>query len=82
MLIRSNETVLEKATGAFGRPYYLLAVSAAIVPAGAGTRFENECYRVMSLDRDGTRHGRAFKSYAEAKADFDTYTTPIVAIDA
>ena len=82
MTIRSNETLIEYAAGAFGRPYYLLAVAEAIVPAGAGTRYQNECYRVMSTDRDGTRHSRAYKSYVEAKAEFDRVTMPIVATDA
>lgn len=82
MYIQPNETIIENAAGAFGRPYYLLAVAEAIVPAGSGMRKDNECYRVASKDRDGTRHSRAYKSYAEAKAEFDRVTTPIVAIDA
>ena len=81
MNILANETLIEKANGAFGRPYYLLSVAAAEVPAGAGTRWQNECYRV-AYTIQGVRNSRAFKSYAEAKADFDRVTMPIVAIDA
>lgn len=82
MYIQPNETILEQANGAFSRPYYLLAVSEAIVVAGSGMRKDNECYRVASKDRDGTRHSRAYKSYTEAKTEFDRVTMPIVAVDA
>ena len=81
-MLRSNETLIAKGFGAFKRPMFLAHVAEGIEVAGAGTRHQHECYRVISIDRDGTRHGRAFKTLEEAKADFERWTTPIVAIDA
>jgi hypothetical protein len=81
-MIRTNETILAKAYGAWNRPFFLLHVAEGIEVAGSGTRFQHECYRVMSLDRDGTRHSKAFRVLEDAKADFERWTTPIVAIDA
>ena len=81
-MLHNNETLISEARGAWQRPYYLIHVSAGVVPAGSGTRFQNECFKVISLDRDGTRHGRAYKTLAEAQSDFNAYTNPIVAVGA
>ena len=78
----ANETLLDKASGAWHRPYFLLLVWPGIVPAGAGTRYQNECYRVMSLNRDGTRHSKDYKTFEEARSEFERVTTPICAIEA
>jgi hypothetical protein len=81
--LRKNETELSRATGAFGRQFILVHVSAGIVPAGAGTRYQNECYAVLSFDRDGIRRiATQYKTIDEARAHLDRYTTPIVAIEA
>ena len=78
---RSNEKALEVGFGAFGRMFALVSVSAGTVPAGAGTRFQKECHAVLSFDRDGTRRiSTQVVTYAEAKACFDRFTTPIVEI--
>ena len=81
-MIMTNETLISQANGAFGRPFYLIHATAANVPAGSGTRWDDECFKVISLDRNGTRHGRAYKTLDEAQADFEACTTPIVAIEA
>jgi hypothetical protein len=81
-MILKSETLLDKAFGAWQRPYFLLHVSPGIVPAGAGARYQNECYRVMSLNRDGTRHSTAYKTLDEARSVFESVTTPICAIEA
>jgi len=80
-MIRKNETVIAKAFGSWQRPYFLAHVAAGEEIAGSGTRYQHECYRVISLDRDGTRHGRAYATLDEAKADFERCTTPIVAVE-
>jgi hypothetical protein len=78
---RSNESILDIGSGAFGRQFALVHVSAGIVPAGAGTRFQNECFAVLSFDRDGTRRiATQYRTVDEARAHFERYTTPVVEI--
>lgn len=78
-MLRTRETLIEQGTGTFGRPYALVHVKEGTVPAGAGTRFQKECFAVISQDRDGTRHGQQFKTLTEARAFFDQWTKPIIA---
>lgn len=81
-MIYANEKLLNKAHGAWQRRYFLLHVLPGEEPAGSRTRYQHECYRVMSLDRDGTRHSRAYKTLDEARIEFERVTTPIYAIEA
>jgi len=77
-MLRTRETLIERKTGAFGRPYAIVHIKEGTVPAGAGTRFQKECFAVISQDRNGTRHGTQYKTLTEARAAFDQWTTPIV----
>ena len=78
---RSNEKALEIGSGAFGRMFALVSVSAGTVPAGAGTRFQKECHAVLSFDRDGVRRiATQFATYSEAQAYFERFTTPITEV--
>jgi len=80
-MIRKNETVIAEGFGAWQRPYFLAHVATGEEIAGSATRYQHECYRVISLDRDGTRHSRAYATLDEAKAEFERWTTPIIAIE-
>ena len=73
----SHETVLKNGYGAFSRPFELRHVSEGYEIAGSAMRHVNECWRVVSYDRDGTRRSKAFKTEAEATADFDCWTEAI-----
>jgi hypothetical protein len=72
-----NETIIKTAFSAFGKPYILAHVAAGEEIAGSGTRYVNECYRVIHMF-DGNRHSKAFKTLAEAVAEFEQWTKPII----
>ena len=77
----SIETTLEKGQGAFGREYRLVHRTEGTRIAGSGTIEVAEHWAVL-YPISGNTHGQAFKTYAAAKAYFDTYTTPIAAVEA
>jgi hypothetical protein len=80
-MLRKNEEMIELGYGAFGRKFALVHVLPGIVPAGAGTRHQKECYAVLSFDRDGIRRiATQYKTVDEARAHFERYTTPIFEI--
>lgn len=75
--IYAHEKIIAKASGAFGRPYVLVYVPECEEVAGSGKRYIKECYRVVHRF-DGNRHSVAFKTLAEAQAEFDRLTMPII----
>jgi hypothetical protein len=80
-MLYKNETLIKEAQGAFGKPYLLAHVAAGEEIAGSGTRYVNECFRVIHKF-DGNRHSKAFKTLEEAQNEFDRWTAPIIAITA
>jgi hypothetical protein len=81
-MLMKNEILIEQGYGAFNRHFVLVHVLPAIVPAGSGTRYQNECYAVYSRNSNGSRSGQQFKTFEEAENTFKRYTTPIVEISA
>ena len=77
LIIYKHETVIEQSAGAFGKPYALVHVPECEEIAGSGTRHVKECYRVVHTF-DKNRHSKAFKTFAEARAEFHQWTQPIV----
>jgi hypothetical protein len=75
--IYKHESIITKETGAFGKPYILVFVPECEEVAGSGTRKIKECYRVVSTI-SGNRHSKAYKTLAEAQAELDRWTKPII----
>ena len=72
-------TLLAEGTGAFGRPYKLFHVAEGWQVAGSGLRWQDgERWLVRSTNRDGTTSGKYHTTEQGARADFATWTTPIV----
>lgn len=76
----SVRTVLAKATGAFKRPYELIHKTAGYEIAGSCLRLTGEAWGSLSYDRNGTTHGQWFKTLAEARAQFEQFTTPVIEV--
>lgn len=77
LVIYKHETIIEQASGAFGKPYALVHVPDCEEIAGSGTRHVEECFRVVHTF-DGDRHSKAFKTLPEARAEFERWTKPII----
>lgn len=54
-----------------GTTFSLLHVSAGLEPAGSGTRYTKEVYRVAYALRDGTKGSRAYVVRHDAEADYE-----------
>lgn len=78
----SKREVLAHGKGAFNRAFELVHKTAGYEIAGSGLRLTREAWGSLSYDRDGTSRGQWYGNLADAKARFEQFTTPIVAIDA
>ena len=70
----AKEVVLETVRGKFNREYRLSAMMPGWAIAGSTMRWDNGSYGVF-FDERGSKHGRRFKTFDEAKALFDTWST-------
>lgn len=78
----SQRTVLTIGKGAFGRTYELVHKTVGYEVAGSGLRITGEAWGSLSYDRNGTTHGKWFKTLAEAQENFLRLTTAIIEIKA
>lgn len=79
LLIYKHETIIKKASGAFGKKYALVHVPECDEVAGSGTRHIKECWRVVYMF-DGNRHSKAFSTLEQAEKEIDQWTVPIIGI--
>ena len=66
-----RKEVLEAKMAFFKAEVRLTACHAGWAIAGAATRWDNGTYAVLWESNDGSNHGRHYRNYDDAKADFD-----------
>jgi hypothetical protein len=71
--LRGQETVLDEGVGERNTLYKLTHKTAGYYCAGSCARFDNEAYGVI-FEAHGSRHGRWFKTEAEARELFGKWT--------
>lgn len=71
---RAIPQVLETGRDTFGRHVSLEAIPAGWAIAGSMLRWDNGCFRVAMVDRDGILHGRRFKAESDARDLFAKWT--------
>jgi hypothetical protein len=75
-------TLLDTAPGTFGMPWELWHIGAGWHVAGSGVRWqERDTYLVTRRRPNGTTWGQHYGTEREAREYFDTYTTPVVAVE-